>query len=491
MNWKSDRVTIRLFDPFAPNQTYVVSVGTDLKDLRNNSLDTAITLAFSTGATLDSGAVGGVVWRDGKAAGGIVMALYDLAGEADSLTYDSLYADYITTTNREGMFAFKYLPDRRFRLIAFEDKNRDQLFNPQIEAYGLPDREILAGGGLNLERLSLTVTTKDTLPPTILSTTVTPDNLIRTRLSKAVATSYLIANPSALTLAPVDDSAAPPLTSAGFLEADTSQTQVITAFFPNLISGLYGIELQYDPDKPILSRDSIAIERREDRTVPVIARFQPGSRSYYADQIDIQLTLSEPFDRSHLGPETFFLRENDSVLVPVTTEARGPFSEHLIPERLQPGKKYRLDIAQFDLVDLAGNQLGDSLVSYSFSTLNRDSLGSISGDVQIGLADRADAPVLMTFRRAGKADESYRLTVKGPNLSSGNAATPSNIARPFSIELPAGNYLLSGFVDEDGDGEPSYGRLYPFHHAETQAVYSDTVAVRARFETSGIQFKID
>ena len=63
--------------------------------------------------------------------------------------------------------------------------------------------------------------------------------------------------------------------------------------------------------------------------------------------------------------------------------------------------------------------------------------------------------------------------------------------RRFKFELPAGKYLLSGFIDRNENDELDHGRLNPFVPAETDAVYTDTVSVRARFETAGIEFLFD
>ena len=85
---------------------------------------------------------------------------------------------------------------------------------------------------------------------------------------------------------------------------------------------------------------------------------------------------------------------------------------------------------------------------------------------------RTNDEVLLTFAQVGSNQE-YELPVSGRN---------------FSIELPAGKYVLSGFVDSNGNGEKDAGSVQPFEFSESRAVLADTVAVRARFETAGIEF---
>jgi len=55
----------------------------------------------------------------------------------------------------------------------------------------------------------------------------------------------------------------------------------------------------------------------------------------------------------------------------------------------------------------------------------------------------------------------------------------------FSDLLP-GRYLLSAFLDLDGNGRFGFGRPTPFVPAEPFWVSQDTVTVRARWETAGV-----
>ena len=90
------------------------------------------------------------------------------------------------------------------------------------------------------------------------------------------------------------------------------------------------------------------------------------------------------------------------------------------------------------------------------------------------LADRSEAPVRLSFQRVGRK-QSFAAAVQDGR---------------FAIDLPAGEYLLSGFVDTDNSGRRDLGTIIPFSTAETQAHYTDTISVRARFETTGIEFTI-
>ena len=57
---------------------------------------------------------------------------------------------------------------------------------------------------------------------------------------------------------------------------------------------------------------------------------------------------------------------------------------------------------------------------------------------------------------------------------------------PYELPVPAGRYRVFAFWDRDGDGRWNPGRSRPFLPAERFGVYPDTVGVRARWRTEGI-----
>ena len=152
-----------------------------------------------------------------------------------------------------------------------------------------------------------------------------------------------------------------------------------------------------------------------------------------------------------------------------------PFHLDIIPAKLHPGAKYRLDLLGAGIADKAGNLVADSLRSFRFSTLSDDSMGTITGSIVVTVPGRESDPVVLSLQDS-KRKAKYRWSVA---------------SREFRFEVPAGKYLLSGFVDSNHDGVRSTGTLAPFSSAESSASYPDTIAVRARFETAGIEFQVE
>ncbi|MBU0982894.1 MAG: Ig-like domain-containing protein [candidate division Zixibacteria bacterium] len=473
IKFKGDRIIITTNEVFRDNQTYIVSVGTDVQDYRRNRLDSAVTIAFSTGDRIDTGVVAGTVLRAMTAAGGLMVGLYNSERITDSVTWDSLYPDYVTSTGTKGEFKFQYLPDADYRLVAFQDKNRSERLNPTREDFAVSDRPIRVGGELGIDHLTLGLTHYDTLPAQILSVSRTPDNLVRLRMSKPVPTDFLAANPSSLLLHSMEDSLRTYPASA-ILEWDKPTTDILTAQVENLPQGAYSIVLAYDLTLPEIRFDSTNLMLAEDKTGPAITAFTPDAQPQFLEEVKISLTFSEPIDTAAITDQTMVLWGADSTLVPLVLNWTDAFHLALMPDELLPGTRYSLGVTEFEIRDMAGNALGDSLRSYAFTILDADSLGSVTGEVDIQVAGKDGDPLVLTFSDS-EARRSYTLHVDG---------------RQFNKELPPGRYLITGFVDSDLDGQWSLGGLFPFSFGETYISHPDTVAVRARFETAGVTITV-
>jgi hypothetical protein len=480
IEWKAKELLIKLPELFKTNQTYVVSVSTTLTDLRRNRLDSAATVAFSTGQVLDSGLIAGQVWNtDTKPAVGWVVGLYQ-AGALENYRFaDSLYPQYLTTVATDGQFSLRYLPATAFSLLAFEDKNRDELFNPAIEPYALPDRAIMVGGSLHTDHLNLCGTSYDSIAPGIISTVVTKDRLLRIRLTRKINPTYLATNCAQTILQPLSDTLAPGLQCKGVFETGPELSDVLTLYVPDLTENTYRLSLYYRVDAAPLIRDSVIVKLPKDDVPPVVAVFLPGNKPMFVEQVRMALTFSEPVKPDKLTDQTLMLWDGDR-RIGCTAVWDDVFRVALTPQRLEAGKKYRLDVAEYDIRDFADNALGDSLLSFPFATLDEDSVGSISGQVLINLPGKESQIAILSFNETATK---RRFTLNVPAV--GSAALAGR--RDFEMKVPPGKYLLSGFLDQDGDGSVTPGAIRPLRLAETQINYPDTITVRARFETAGTQ----
>ncbi len=473
VKWHGSELSITLPDDLAPNQTYVIQVSAATADLRGNKLDSAVIVAFSTGATIDSGTISGEVTQNGSAASGATVALFAVSSDTATLVYDSANADYMTVTNHKGAFDFRYLPNRHFRLIAFSDKNRNEQFNPKTEPYGLPDRPIQVGDSLELSHVTLDMAAVDTAQPQVLSALYTQSKVVKIRLSKEIPLAYLNAHADSVVLV---DSATQSISSQlrAFAEKGDSSSSNLTMQFGDLTEGVYELRLRYDSLLPAMTAPRLQVKLGKDKESPSAVSWRPGDKPLFVPAIKVGLTFSEPIDSLSPAPGALVLTENDKDTVAVTTNWSDPFHLNVIPEKLKPGAKYRLDLFGGGIADRAGNLVSDSMKSYRFATLSEDSLGTVTGTIEVTIPGRETDPVVLLLQDL-KRKAKYRW---------------SAASREFRFDVPAGKYLLSGFVDSDRDGVRSAGTLSPFRPSESSAAHPDTISVRARFETTGIEFRL-
>ena len=471
VKWKSDHITITLPDSFKTDQTYIISLASGIKDLRNNPIDSGSIIAFSTGDELSSGKISGFVKNDlGKPENAMLIGLYNKKDFNASTFIDSLYPDYFAVTDKEGFFTFQYIPNNKYIVLGISDRNKDERFNPDREYFAVTDREIVLDSLNQFENLLLTVNPSDTSSPEIQSVRYLADRLVHLSLSKEIDLNLIQTNLSNLILKSIDsDSTSYPCLF--LMESDVTAGNSLNGYFGEIPDGLYICELLYKKDHSAIYKDSIKIERFEDETNPKIIYFQPDIFPIFLNDLDISLQFSEPIDTAKLSSETFVILDNDSNIIIPSTEIINSSYLNFSSAQLQEGNQYSFIVSEFDIFDITGNSLGDSTKSYTLNIVDTDSVGTISGEVSIIPEDKLSAPIFLQFDNI-KTKQSYTNELSGSK---------------FSLELPAGKYVLSGYIDSDKNGIRSKGSIFPFKYSEWYTTHPDTISVRARFETSDIK----
>lgn len=471
LKWKSDVLEVILPDTFKANQTYIVQVSSAVSDLRNNRLDSAVIVAFSTGNTLDSGHVAGTVTLAGAPQPSVSVGLYEVAGALDSLRYDSISPDYMTLTTNKGLFEFRYLPRKVYQPIAWTDRNRDEKFNPKIETYAVSDRPIDLSQHLEYTDLLLGQQMVDTATTQILSAAYSVNRIVRLRLTRPIRLDQIVRDSSRISLWPASDSTKI-MHPLGLVEAGDSISANLSLDFPPLDDTAYFVTVRYDSIRPEMKSPRMVVKTVTDNEKPTVVKFSPGLKPIFLEDAQIQMVFSEPLQSSLIDSSTFQLKTSTGQELPIERRWRDPFHLNFSSSKLAAGKQYSFTVAESSLVDLSGNRLGDSVTTYKFSTINPDSLGTISGTIKVDLLDQAKDPVVMTFKE----------------ISGRFALTREFDLKEFKVDVPAGKYLLTGFLDSNHNGSRDLGSVWPMRYAETSAALKDTIAVRARFETAEVEF---
>ncbi len=470
VHWKSDRIEIELSDTLAPNQTYILSLSANITDLRNNKVDSLAPIAFSTGPALDTGVITGDVLEQRAGVGGIVIALFDSL-PPDGQPYDSTFPQYLTSSGSDGRFTFRYLPSRSFYLIAFQDKNNNGLFNPSSERFAVPDRSVSLGDSIGVPNLHLQLA--PAFPPSaIQDASFSVDGMVRLRFVGPIIPKFISRHPSGARIWLRSDSAKT-YSGLAIAQAPEDTTRVLDLWLGPVDTGAYVGSIQLDSLANPMAIDTFEVKTGEDKTPPRITATSPAAGSHFRDQILLTFAFSEPIDTARLQPSTFTLIASPADTIPLTRTWSDLMHLHLTPGSLATGMSYTLTASAPDILDLHGTPVGDSVRVYTFSTLDPDSVGTAVGTVTLA-SDVSPNAVKLSF---------VRLPDQHPFALSLSDSK-------FSLSLPAGKYLLSGYIDRDSDGTLSRGSVQPYRYAETAALYPDTIAVRARFETTGINFEI-
>ncbi len=118
------KVTVELRDSLIPNTTYTIDFADAIADLNEKNILDGFAIDFSTGPTLDSLCISGIVLegRTLEPAQGMLVGVYsNLADSAIS----TLKFERITKTNQLGQFTLRNLKEGSYRIFAVNDKNRD------------------------------------------------------------------------------------------------------------------------------------------------------------------------------------------------------------------------------------------------------------------------------------------------------------------------------------------------------------------------------
>lgn len=475
--WKDKVLTVILPDSLADSTTYVVNIGTAVSDMRRNKMDNSYAFAFSTGEKINRGKISGIVFQGSKPFSGATVAAYDFALPDSATQFDSVYPPYLTQSGSAGEYSLEFLPDGDYFVMAFVDKSKDQRFDFPREAFGLPDRPAKVAQGQVEPNINFYLEEQDTASVSILSTILTEDHLIKMRLSRKISSDSLRENLDKVFLIP-SDSSIRAINPIAIKEQKGIISSTFTFYFDSLTDGKYRVGLE----RYILRKDGVGVSRTEssefnielqpDSNPPEIETVSHSGKTVFPSDSIIEIHFSEPIDEEPVGDDAVRVIDSDGS----QCEIRFYWSDvmHLELHLAGPdwNKTYSLDMDTSLIIDLSGNKVGDSIMQYGFKTYDKDSMGSVSGEIAFASnLDTAGTPFLIFSTKSGVEIIKERVT--------GNQ---------FDFLLPPGKYLLSGFIDRNKNDRQDYGSLFPFRYAETSSFYPDTIRVRARFETADIEF---
>ncbi|HEU4585297.1 MAG TPA: Ig-like domain-containing protein [Gemmatimonadaceae bacterium] len=124
VGWHRTRLTVRGERDFQPNTAYTITILPGISDLRGNVRKEPVVTVFSTGPSIPSSYVGGIVfdWVEGR-------PLTNAWAQAISVADTNVV--YVARADSVGRFTIPHVPAGAYTVRAFGDANNDRMIDPR------------------------------------------------------------------------------------------------------------------------------------------------------------------------------------------------------------------------------------------------------------------------------------------------------------------------------------------------------------------------
>lgn len=477
IKWKgSRRVRFYFKSGLAPEQTYLFTLGTNIKDLHQNQLAEPFQLAFSTGAHLDSASISGRVYAD-QPPRNVYIYAYPATGDAwpDSLLKEP--AMYYTQIGKEGFFRFSRLPLGDYRVFALQDKDFDRVYTVGADNIGIPFMDVyLDSLHTAFSSLNFYLTTEDTLAPQIRSAEGVNSRQVDIHFTEPVRFSRAWQ-------VQIRDSAGTRTILPRALCFDEAKGDVLTLLCDSLpaeqaflitvrsISDLTG---NFPADSALTGKFIAAAGK--DTVSAKITGFTPATgTSNVPYDSDIRVLANVPLDSSRLK-KAFTLLSGEKDTTAGSFDFRNLSQPVFKPDTLlKKHTTYTIELHLDSLRTLFGEPFPDTVLQSQFTTYDWADLGEISGVVRVTDSTWRQAII---FARSLQGNRRYR--------------TVSETGREYLLKyLPAGKYLLHVVIDRNENQRWDKGQTIEWQFAEPFLFGADTVQVRRRWTRQGTDFRFN
>ncbi len=475
-DWSGTELEIIFHQELRKNTTYVLTIGTDVTDVRaRNRMAKAFTLAFSTGTKIDNGTITGKVF-DEKPDGVMIFSYRLNSILADTLNPAVSKPDYLTQTGKNGEFVLPNLAQGTYRLFALRDEYRNLLYDAETDDIGTTDDATVTAKDTLISSVKFTIAKEDTTPPRIVSVTASDNRHLSLQFSEPMDSASLSTAAFSIT----DTLSRPILNVQQFFATNPQFSSVTLVTEPQRKESLYVLQVNGVKDKngflinPTAKMKQFAGSGVNDTIPPKVlsSSFQENSAKIMPEaEIVFQFTdvLQKPITDTSITIQ----RMKDSAFVPSSVLFRSLNTVVIKPkQKLNIGDQYLLSFTWNGFKDPAGNYYKDSITHAGFSVDDPENFGSIDGV----FAGFGGAKNMITAVNLSDKKQTERKTV-------------TNASGKFTFtELPEGKYSLKAFDDVNGNSVHDAGKPFPWKKGERFLFYRDTIRVRARWPVDGVMF---
>jgi hypothetical protein len=473
LNWSGRSVRVYFPDQLRENTTYVVTIGTDVVDLNNrNRMADAFTFIFSTGDEIHRKMITGKVYAE--KADDVMIFVYDTRG--GEINPFEKKPDFISQAGASGNYRVMGLDRGSYRVFAVKDEFRDLLLQPEQDLFGAPFMDVVLGEEDTLfSNLDFFLASADTVPPRLMSATMTDRHHLLLNLSKEFD-SLIIRNDNFYLF---DSTANRRVEVVYAFKGNTRVAEMVVVIRDNIpvTNNVYVFADTLRDRRGNVYRDDflpVTVSDRADTTRPGIWRVLPQLRSDNIDFVNsrFRFFFDDAFDTSRArGGVSFTDTARNNIDFNITFFDDASF-EVRTTGRLEASKNYLININLNMFQDAAGNRY-DSTYIYPFRTISGLDFTGLSGTIT-----------------GVERGENLVLLLEGVGQQRGIYRTRVNERVGFSFErVEPGQYRLWGFIDRNGDGDYNFGYPFPFEASEEFSFYPDTLNLRARWVQSDLNFR--
>ena len=473
-SWHKNRFDLKPREPLKSKTTYVITIGTGAVDLRRNRMRESYSFAFSTGDFIDSCEISGETQTEGKREAGISIWAYPLDGKAGvDILKDK--PTYVTQTDFEGKYILKNLRFDRYRLLAVKDKNGDLEWDIEEEPLGVTTQDVTLDSAIfSRENMNFALTLKDTIHPSLIRCQALDRNRIELDFDENLKGKSIYDVSNYVITVQKNPVQRLEVLLAYLAGDDRSKVFLVTGEMDPAAQYLLVVSNVQDESgnkiDAALSSSSFAGTGAADTVNLQVLSTQPkdGEKDVALDSY-VKIFFSEPPEQKSLE-SNFILKDENEEQVKGESFWESPVIFVFKPDSLLWSRNaYKVELRE--VIDLSANPLDDSLFEMSFTTLNKDTLGFVSGEVKV--IENKKGNIVVVLDQTDSEDIVYQISLESAGEFS------------FDMVLP-GKYLAKAFLDEDKDGEHDIGTIFPYVPAEPYTAFPDTIPVRSRWETEGV-----
>jgi hypothetical protein len=485
-SWSGKEIEISFSEALRRNKTYVINIGTDVKEIRNqNRMAQAFTLAFSTGEDIDHGAIRGRVFplKTADPSEGVMIFAYQLAGlDPDTLNPRSIKPDYVTQTGKGGEFFLNHLEFGSYRVIAVRDEYRNLLYDPEVDEFGVPAHDIMLTPGDSLQAdVFMQLAKEDTTAPRLVKIDPRDRNHLLTEFSEPIDTSSV----APIKLSVLDTlrgsvlrtySVFPNLPKTSLFTVVTEPQDSSTGYILRVVGARDRVGIPMNPKADALTFSGAA--KSDSSATRILATSIPDSGKGVVLLPALEIAFSDALQRNTLA-HAVTLKDSTGKKIPVTLNWLSDAAIVVqLQNRLLSKCWYTLSVLAYDALDWSGRKLRDSLKIVRFETLDADALSSIEGAVVD--TNRADA-------NGDIYVVAEALDVKDQKSFTARATNGGAFALP---EIQEGRYVVKAFRDRNSNGVYDVGQPFPYTKSERFNFAHDTLKVRARWPLEGVRIEL-